>query len=107
MALTFALDDRQLVGNKRQVSGTVTFDSSYVTGGEPFTAADLGLTAITNFEAQPSSVGYVATWDRSTSAPKLIALYGDNNNAADGPLIEVPNATNIATSVHRFVATGY
>lgn len=107
MALTFALDDRQLVGNKRQVSGTVTFDSSYPTNGESFTAADLGLTAITNFEAQPSTVGYVAVWDRSTSAPKLMAFYGDNNNASDGPLIEVPNATSLTTSVHRFVATGY
>lgn len=107
MALTFSLDDRQLVGNKRQVRGTVTFDSSYATGGETFTPADFGLTAITDVQAQPSTVGYVAVWNRSTTAPKLMAFYGDNNNASDGALIEVPNTTDISTSVHRIAVTGY
>ena len=107
MALTYTLDDRQLIGTKRCVRGSVTFDSSYVTGGEPFTAADFGLTAITDVEAQTSTTGYVIMWDRSTTAPKLMAFYGDNNNAADGPLIEVPNTTNLSTVVARVAVYGY
>ena len=110
MALTWTFDSqgRQLVGNQRQITGSVTFDSSYVTGGEPFTPADVGLTALLSFEVElDATAGYVPVWNRSTTAPKLMAFYGDNNNAADGPLIEVPNATNIATSVCRFAAYGY
>ena len=108
MALTWVLDDRQLVGNKREVAGSVTFDSSYPTGGEVFTPAALGLTALTDFQVEiDATAGYVPVWNRSVSAPKLMAFYGDNNNAADGPLIEVPDTTNIATAIARFRATGY
>lgn len=109
MALTFSIDNngRQLVGTVRTVSGTVTFDSSYVTGGEPFTPAEVGLAYLSDFDCEPSTTGYVPVWDRSTNAPKLMAFYGDNNNASDGPLIEVPAATNLSTVVARFTATGY
>lgn len=109
MALTWTLDSdgRQLIGKQRSVAGSVTFDSSYPTGGEAFTAADLGLTFLSSFEVEiDATAGYVPVWNRSTTAPKLMAFYGDNNNAADGPLIEVPNTTNIATAVARFVAYG-
>lgn len=110
MALTFAIDQdsgRQLVGTCREVRGTVTFDSSYATGGESFTAADLGLTQITDFTCELGATGYAGVWDRSKTAPKLMAFYGDNNNASDGPLIEVPSTTNLSTVVCRFAAQGY
>ncbi|NUP12892.1 MAG: hypothetical protein HOW73_43185 [Polyangiaceae bacterium] len=38
--------------------------------------------------------GYVPVWVPSTGAVKV--YYADNNNAADGPLIEVPATTNLS-----------
>ena len=111
MALTWTFDSQggnQLIGTQRVRKGTVTFDSSYATGGETFTPADLGLAFLTDLQVEvDATAGYVPVWNRSTTAPKLMAFYGDNNNAADGPLIEVPNATNIATAAARFTAYGY
>ena len=107
MPLAFTNTTTQMVGIRKQVTGTVTFDNSYPTGGEPFTPAQLGLGTLERIQCDPSSGGYIVTWDRSTSAPKLLALYGDNNNAADGPLIEVPNTTNLSTLVTTFTATGW
>ena len=106
MALTFSIDDTQLVGNKRQKSGTVTFDSSYATGGETFTAADVGLSAITDVDVADAS-GYNVFWNRSTTAPTLQVFQGDNTNAAAAPGIQVPNATNLSTLVARIRVTGY
>lgn len=106
MALTFTLDDRQLVGNKRQVAGTVTFDSSYATGGETFTAADLGLSSITDVSIEDAS-GYNIFWNRSTTAPTLQVFQGDNTNVAAAPGIQVPNATNLSTLTTRIKVTGY
>ena len=71
---------------------TFTFSSSYTTGGEAFDPkglADHPTPAVLPF---PRS-GYVFEYD--PAAKKLKAFWGDNNNAADGPLIEVPAATNV------------
>ena len=38
--------------------------------------------------------GYVPEWNPAVDGLKV--LYGDNNNASDGPLIEVPNATDLS-----------
>lgn len=50
MALSFSVNPPQVAGTKRVVRGTVTFDSSYPTGGEAFTAANVGLMAIEHVE---------------------------------------------------------
>lgn len=106
MALTIAIDAHDLVGTHRQKRGTITFDSSYPTGGEAVTPANFGLTAITDIQLEGDD-GYVLRWDRSTTAPKLLAYMGDNNNASDGPLIEVANTTDLSAVVTRFTVTGY
>lgn len=107
MALTITPTMRRSVGNKAEVSGTLAFDNSYTTGGLAFTLASVGLSALDELRLQPPITGYVPVWDGSTSAPKVMAFYGDNNNAADGPLIEVPNATNLSTVTNvRFTAIG-
>lgn len=46
-------------------------------------------------------------WDRSTSAPKLVAYMGDNNNASDGPLIQVADTTDLSSIVCGIQVTGY
>lgn len=44
MAVSVALVDQFVAGNKRVVTADVTMDSSYLSGGEPLTLAQLGLT---------------------------------------------------------------
>jgi len=39
--------------------------------------------------------GYLPVWVPSTNKVKV--YYVDNNNAADGPLIEVPNGTDLSS----------
>lgn len=110
MAITYSVDTPELVGRQRLVRGTITFDSSYPTGGEAVAVASLGLTALTRLDVFPglgsSTTGYVPVWDGSTSSPKVLALMGDNNNASDGPLIEVANTTNLSAFSFRFEAHG-
>jgi hypothetical protein len=95
MALTHTTLVRTVFGDKRVVITESTLDNSYITNGEPLTAAEFGLASIEAIIATPANNdGYVPSWDRTNS--KLIMLYGDNNNAADGPLIEVPNTTDLS-----------
>lgn len=103
MALTFSLDPLQIEGKRRVVTGTVTFDSSYPTGGETFTARDLGLDILEHVSLEPDS-GYVVNWNRSATAPTILAY---QQSAATGALTQVPNATNLATVVCELRAVGY
>ena len=109
MALTYTFDANspQIDSKQRRVKGTVTFDSSYATGGLTVTPASLGLTSITDIEVHAQSADYRVNWNRSTSAPKLLAYQGDNANASAAPGIEVPNTTNLSTLVCRFTAWGF
>lgn len=81
----------------------VTFDTSYATGGLALTKANLGLSTVEWLEASQSG-GYTFEYDYANE--KLKAFYGDNNNAADGPLIEVPAATNLSAVTTRVKAIG-
>lgn len=107
--MAIALSDLQInqVGNRKVVTGTVTFDSSYVTNGEPFTIAEAALSQLTDLRVDPTTLGYVPRWNANKTSPTIVVFYGDNNNAADGPLIEVPNATNLSAESARFTAVGF
>lgn len=51
--------------------------------------------------SQVDASGYVLRYDKAND--KLMVFYGDNNNAADGPLIEVPNATDLSAQAFRVI----
>lgn len=61
MALTITRDTVYVLGDRKAVNGSITFDSSYPTGGESLTGADLklelGLTVM-QFEQHPSRIAY-------------------------------------------------
>lgn len=79
---------------------TVLMDSTYPAGGEAIDAVgDVGYFAL--WFTGPSTTGYVGKWDAANQKVKV--FYGDNNNAADGPLIE--NATT-DLSAETFDAVG-
>lgn len=74
----------------------VDFDSSYPTGGEPLSGADLGFDGDPELVVPLNRSGYTFEYDRTNK--KLIA-YVEEAVAAGGPLLEVANATNLSTLV--------
>lgn len=91
------------VGRGTQVIGSLTFDASYPTGGEPLTPAELGLRRV-DVVLFEQAAGYSFQYDRS--AQTVIVRHGDDNDTSDGPEVEVPNASNLASVTVRFVAFG-
>lgn len=92
-----------LGGTANLYVGTIAFDSSYPTGGEAIDISS-GNETLEFVHAQIEG-GYAFSWDKANQ--KLIAWYGDYNNASDGVLIEVPNATDLsALTAIDFVAIG-
>lgn len=55
MALTIGNLAYQNNGSTYSVTGTIAFDSSYPTGGESLTAADVGLAVIEHIDVHPTS----------------------------------------------------
>jgi hypothetical protein len=77
-------------------------EASYPTGGSEI---DVLFNALMNQGRDILAIvpqrgnGYSLEYDEATS--KLLMFHGDNNNAAAGPAIEVPNATNLAGSTFK------
>ena len=79
-------------------------DGAYVAGGTLFLA--LFQTAVNASRKILAVVpidcgGYLPQWDAAAGRLKL--YYGDNNNAADGPLIEVANGDYSAVTLKLLV----
>lgn len=95
MALSYTTDLFEQVGRQRWRYVTIAFDSSYPTGGEAIApAAKFGLQKVNMVITQPKS-GYTFEYDYTND--KLLVYWGDNNNASDGPSVEVANTTNLST----------
>lgn len=73
MALTFTKDKEGVAGDLRYWSGTVTFDSSYPTGGEAILASDFGFGSTIYVLDLGSDSGLVFKFDRTNS--KILAYY--------------------------------
>lgn len=106
MALTVATpgnasDVAGVPGNNKYVIKTVTFDSSYATGGEALTAVTLGLESVHIVLLSMENSGYVAQYDYTNSK---VALY---EAGADGAILdEVANTTDVSAVVVRVLAFG-
>lgn len=72
MALTLTLsgDWQTVEGPRRKSRGTLAFDSSYPTGGESLTAADVGLRVIERVTVTPTN-GYTFEYDHTNSLLKV------------------------------------
>lgn len=90
-------------GKKRQVVTEVTLDSSYPTGGEAITAAQLGLSKV-DVAICETNTGHIAQYDKANAKIKM--YYADYDAVADGALIQVPNATDLSAVVVTVVAYG-
>ena len=90
MGLTIVQDGRaEVSGSTSKVHLTVTFDSSYPTGGEAFDADDYGFGRMVSISiANKASNGFVASYD---AANKKMMLFqsgpGDAQAPAPGPAV--------------------
>ena len=105
MPLTFANREDLSVGNERGVRVDITFDSSYLTNGEPLTAADLGLSRVNQLVSDQGGLGTdfgrVVQYDRDNEL--LLAF---QSAGAALPMAEVGNAVDLSDFTGRVTAYG-
>ncbi|HZA18978.1 MAG TPA: hypothetical protein VE645_19210 [Pseudonocardiaceae bacterium] len=95
-------------GNRDVVMRTITFDSSYPTGGEALTPADFGLKVLDevrphgSFRAAANTSAIEVSYDYTNQ--KLIAFWGNAGTASVQP--EVTNTTDLSTYSGRVTAVG-
>lgn len=99
MAVSFSNTTRTVFGDKRVVLGTVTFDSSYPTGGEAVSASTFGLVSIDAVVVLGTRG--VVTWSPwyNPATGKLVAQV-----TADGT--QVANTTDLSTLVADVLVIG-
>ena len=105
MPLTFANREDLSIGNERGVRLDITFDSSYPTGGEALTAADLGLSRVNQLISDQGGLGAadgrVIQYDRDNE----LLLAFESAGAAQA-MAEVINATDLSDLTVRVTALG-
>ena len=99
MALTVAVTRRNVAGHQNIVTGTIAFDSSYPTGGESLTAADLGLRTVDLMLFQQSDIGFTFSYDYTNSKVKVYTQgYAHGTGGAvtvdDYPITAGPGVTS-------------
>lgn len=108
MALTVSIVDTGVMGDYKYTIADITFDSSYLTGGESLTASDLqfpsAVTYVSSEVLRNASTGFVVT-KYDYSASKLQAAW-DDAPGANAAFIEVDSTTNLAAYTGRFYCLG-
>lgn len=86
---------------------TVTFDNSYPTGGESFTAADVGLSEIfyVGFSAD-NSPAYQFAYDYTNKKIQVFGVEQDADAAVTDPFDEENNAVDLSTVQIRVLVVG-
>lgn len=94
----------EVQGSRKETVGVITFDSSYATGGEAVTLAQLGLSRL-DYLIVTAVNGNIPAWDGSTSSPKIKLFWVDTTT--DGaPMAEVVSTTDVSSTTARFLAIG-
>lgn len=83
-------------GRQRTRVMQITFDSSYPTGGESFTAAMAGMAEVKGVFLSPLASGYMVQWDRANAK---LQVFVEEAVAAGGPLLEVADTTDLSALV--------
>lgn len=105
MALTFTKNYEGVVGDRRTWRGTVTFDSSYPTGGEAIAVSDFP-----GFQVEiedvivhsASAATYRPIWDETNSKLKVFVEDGTSGIEA-----EVADTTDLSSLTVKLQATGF
>ena len=102
MVLSISVTDRiSLPKSHTMIYGVITFDASYLTGGELIAAADLKFQSLDNLLVFPTEDGFIPSWDPSAGT---IILY--ESGTAGAPLDEVTSAQDRSTTFAQFIAFG-
>lgn len=108
MALSVNKSRTDTVGRyTKLVTGTITFDSSYATGGEALVATDVGLSSNIEIICCSPASGYVFEYDYANK--KLEAFNttkGGAIPAGGAPGVEVASTTDLSSVTCRFIAFG-
>lgn len=106
MALTVTIVEKFVVGSRQGIVADITFDSSYTTGGEDITPANLGFRNSLSFfsggVARNATTGAVEVRHNRT-LNKVQAFWGGGAGAA---LTEVTSTTDLSAYVVRVFAIG-
>ena len=97
MALTISTSEQGIMGNKRTVLGSVTFDSSYPTGGEAFDKANIGLVQLDRLMIDPAG-GYLFEWDATNAKIKVRQATAAHTHTENTDATYVQNATTSAST---------
>lgn len=95
---------RQFVGSRIQTTRNITFDSSYLTGGEPVSAAQMGLNRVRLALQATITSGFSAAFAHCDPLVQADGSMLLRLRAAAGT--EVPNATDASTVVVRVTVEG-
>jgi hypothetical protein len=102
MAATVTINEKTVMGNQRVTFSTVTMDSAYVTGGEPVTATQLGLSTVANAICNIKSIG-------STTGNVAYAVYDIANSKVlvyDEGHAQVTSADDLSSLLINITAFG-
>lgn len=110
MAFTVTINESYVEGNHKVRSGTLGFDSSYATGGEAITAAEVGLSQITSFQIQPFGgfvYNYVPDTTGSSVSGKIMAYW--TGSTTSGAFAQVTNTGNMSSAANAvpFIVRGH
>lgn len=84
---------KTMVADFYMIGKTIAFDSSYPTGGEALSIADLDLGAEPVLVLIPPKSGYIFEYDYTNHK---VLVYVEEAVAAGGPLLEVANTTDLS-----------
>jgi hypothetical protein len=106
MAVSVAKNRTDTVGRySKYTTGTITFDSSYPTGGEALLPTDVGLSSKVEFISVSPAGGYIFEYDYSNE--KVKAFNPTSDVTAPTVAKEVANSSNLSTVTARYIAFGY
>lgn len=104
-AAAIASVKRNTAGALTEVTRLVTFDNSYVTGGEPLAASAFGLKQIKNVRVNQIVAGFAAGFAHVDGLPQTDGSLLLRLRAAAGT--EVANAANASTVTARICVVGF
>lgn len=95
-------------GRQKVRIATVTFDSSYPTGGESFTPADVGLSEFNLVLVSPdSSPAYQFAYDYTNKKILVFGVQQDADAAVTDPFDEEDNTVDLTSVTVRVLCVGH
>lgn len=102
MALTISITNYELTGKSKRVTGTIDFDSSYPTGGESLTPAQLRMSVVKSFATETTG-GLIFKYDKANK--KILAYQPTGGGGTNPTTLQAPKVSSGASSASAVDAT--